>query len=55
MMFNEINDEENLHEEQKIIKESKLIENCFSALPRFRNIYDRVLMNPPFAQNLSKG
>lgn len=29
-------------------------ENCFSALPRFRNIYDRVLMNPPFAQKDSE-
>lgn len=25
-------------------------ENCFSALPRFKNIYNRVLMNPPFSQ-----
>lgn len=25
-------------------------ENCFTALPRFKNIYNRVLMNPPFSQ-----
>ncbi len=26
-------------------------DNCFSILPKFKNMYDRVLMNPPFSQS----
>ena len=77
-MFNEIEIDENFHEMQRSIKESRLIGiednmfnvtlaginmilhgdgsscihygNCFSLLQSFRNVYDRVLMNPPFSQ-----